>query len=204
MPRRGGIRGAGRVSIVPALAAAVWCLSATAGSYVPPGGDYAAQWLSSSVVALIGVDQNYTYGVRIVDVDAATPEERFIAPARALLVSPSKQLLAFELDLSGRESLVVSAPDGSHRQTLFDGAAEPVRWLPDSSRLIFAVPNYFYGGVSSRFYSSGPTGATSPSTRRTSTARRRRTGACSRTSPKATRPRESVSSPRTARPRRRS
>ena len=147
-----------RVVLAPAAVASVMLLLGRGRSYMPPPGDYAAQWLSNSEIALIGADDDYRYGVHVVDVDAEVPQERFIAQGRNLLVSPSKQLFAFSVDAPpDHSSVVVSAADGSHERTVFDGTAQPAGWLADSSKLILAVPDNL--GFDSRFYSVRPDGS---------------------------------------------
>jgi hypothetical protein len=141
--------------LAPAAVASVFCCSAAAGNYMPPPGDYAAQWLSNSEIALTGADDDYRSGVHVVDVDAEPPQERLIAQGRNLLVSPSKQFFAFTVDPP--RSLVVSAADGSREHTVFDGTAQPAGWLSDSSKLILAVPDTL--SPYARLYSVRPDGS---------------------------------------------
>jgi hypothetical protein len=147
-----------RAALAPAVVAlSVYCCSAAAGNYMPPPGDFAAQWLSSSEVAVVGVDRNYRSSVRVVDVDAEVPQERFVARGRNLLVSPDKQLFAYTVDAVGGSSLVVSAADGSGEHHVFDGAAQPAGWLADSSKLILTAPDTAH--ASERLYSVRPDGS---------------------------------------------
>ena len=135
----------------------VLCLSAAAGSYSPPGGDFPGQWLSNSVVLFHGVNpQTGVYdGIRTIDVDASPPAVRLIAGrALGVLVSPNRQLLAFQLDSGPNYPLAVSAADGTQQRTVFSEAyARLVGWLPDSSRLIFSRGDPSSGGSGASYYS---------------------------------------------------
>jgi hypothetical protein len=121
-----------------ALAALVVILtlggSAEAGNYVPPPGDYSAQWVTNGLLLVSGT--------KLVSAGGA-PERVFAVPGIDSIArtdtAGTVPLVAFEGQTGGVSRLGISAPDGSQAHLFaFDGT--PVAWVSQPLRLVFAEP----------------------------------------------------------------